>query len=122
MAQEIEKIQNLEGVRPVTAGKLIDAGYDSVEALAVAPVRELVDKANLEASTAVKILKAARQTIQLDARCILLTSAGVPSSLETVMEVLGHVNNSIVDLGRLTCVARCGLIPFRFFPLSCDHA
>jgi len=72
LAQEIEKIQNLEGVGPVTVGKLIDAGYDSVEALAVAPVRELVDKANLEASTAVKILKAARQTIQLDTRCILV--------------------------------------------------
>ena len=66
MAQEIEKIQDLEGVGPVTAGKLIDAGYDSVEALAVAPVRELMDKAGLESGTAIKILKAARQTIQLD--------------------------------------------------------
>jgi DNA repair protein RadA len=66
LAQEIEKIQDLEGVGPVTAGKLIDAGYDSVEALAVAPVRELMDKAGLESGTAIKIVKAARQTIQLD--------------------------------------------------------
>ena len=66
MAQEIEKIQDLEGVGPVTAGKLIDAGYDSVEALAVAPIRELMDKAGLESGTAIKILKAARQTIQID--------------------------------------------------------
>jgi DNA repair protein RadA len=66
LAQEIEKIQDIEGVGRVTAGKLIDAGYDSIEALAVAPVRELVDKADLETSAAIKILKAARQTIQLD--------------------------------------------------------
>ena len=66
MAQEIVKIQDLEGVGPVTAGKLTEAGFDSVEALAVAPVRELMDKADLDSSTAMKVAKAARQTIQTD--------------------------------------------------------
>jgi DNA repair protein RadA len=61
LAAEIVKIQDLEGVGPVTAGKLTDAGFDSVEALAVAPVRELMDKANLDSSTAQKVAKAARQ-------------------------------------------------------------
>jgi DNA repair protein RadA len=65
-SEKIENIQDLEGVGPVTAGKLTDAGFDSVEALAVAPIRELVDKANLESSAATKIIKAARQAIQLD--------------------------------------------------------
>ena len=66
MAQEIVKIQDLDGVGPVTAGKLTDAGFDSVEAIAVAPVRELMDKANLDSSTALKVVKSARQTIQSD--------------------------------------------------------
>jgi len=65
-SEKIENIQDLEGVGPVTAGKLTDAGFDSVEALAVAPIREVIDKANLESSAAIKIIKAARQAIQLD--------------------------------------------------------
>jgi DNA repair protein RadA len=66
MAQEVVKIQDLQGVGPVTAAKLTDAGFDSVEAIAVAPVRELMDKANLDASVARKVVAAARETIQSD--------------------------------------------------------
>jgi hypothetical protein len=47
----------------VTTGKLIDAGYDSIEALAAALVCELMDKAGLESGRAIKILKGARQII-----------------------------------------------------------
>jgi DNA repair protein RadA len=50
--QEIVDIQDLDGVGPVTAGKLREAGFDSILALAVAPIRELVDKASLDSSTA----------------------------------------------------------------------
>ncbi len=60
------EIQDLEGVGPVTAAKLHEAGYDSVESLAIAPIKELVEKAGLETSTAYKVSKAARQTIQTD--------------------------------------------------------
>ena len=56
--EKIESILDLEGVGPITAGKLTDAGFDSVEALAVAPVREVADKANLESSVALKVIKA----------------------------------------------------------------
>lgn len=66
MTEEIVDIQDLAGVGPVTATKLRDAGFDSIEALAVAPVKELVDKANLENSVAIKIAKAARQTIHTE--------------------------------------------------------
>lgn len=66
MGQEVSDIQDLDGVGPVTAGKLRDAGFDSIGALAIAPVRELVEKASLETSVAVKISRAARQTIQTD--------------------------------------------------------
>jgi DNA repair protein RadA len=42
--EKVESITDLEGVGPITAGKLTDAGFDSVEALAVAPIREVADK------------------------------------------------------------------------------
>src|SRR5712691_5118919 len=60
------EIRDLEGVGPVTATKLHEAGYDSIESLAIAPIKELVEKAGLENSTAQKISRAARQTIQTD--------------------------------------------------------
>src|SRR6266567_1648112 len=66
LAEEIVNIQDLNGVGPVTAGKLRDAGYDSIASLAIAPIKELVEKAGLENSTAQKISRAARQTIQTD--------------------------------------------------------
>src|SRR5213594_2849395 len=60
------EIRDLEGVGPVTATKLHEAGYDSIESLAIAPIKEIVEKAGLENSTAQKISRAARQTIQTD--------------------------------------------------------
>ncbi len=66
MAEEIVDIQDLNGVGPVTATKLRDAGYDSIASLAIAPIRELVEKAGLENSVALKISRAARATIQTD--------------------------------------------------------
>ncbi len=66
LSQDTLDIQDLDGVGPVTAGKLRAAGFDSVESLAIAPVRELVEKATLETSVALKVSRAARQTIQTD--------------------------------------------------------
>ncbi|HYY90800.1 MAG TPA: DNA repair and recombination protein RadA [Candidatus Dormibacteraeota bacterium] len=66
MAEEIVDIQDLAGVGPVTANKLRDAGYDSISSLAIAPVRELIEKAGLENSVALKISRAARETIQTE--------------------------------------------------------
>jgi DNA repair protein RadA len=66
MSEEIVDIKELSGVGPVTANKLREAGYDSVSSLAIAPIRELVEKAGLESSVAQKISRAARETIQTD--------------------------------------------------------
>ncbi len=66
MAEAIVDIQDLNGVGPVTANKLREAGYDSIASLAIAPIRELIDKAGLENSVATKISRAARETIQTD--------------------------------------------------------
>jgi DNA repair protein RadA len=64
--EAITDISDLSGVGPITAGKLKAAGFDSVESIAVAPVREIVDKASLESSVAQKIVRAARETIHTD--------------------------------------------------------
>ncbi len=45
MTAEVLDIQDLDGVGPVTANKLREAGYDDISALAIAPIRELVEKA-----------------------------------------------------------------------------
>src|SRR2546427_7583864 len=66
LAEEIVNIQDLNGVGPVTAGKLRNAGYDSIPSLTIAPIRELIEKAGLENSVALKISRAARETIQTD--------------------------------------------------------
>lgn len=66
MAEELVDIQDLNGVGPVTANKLREAGYDSISSLAIAPVRELIEKAGLENSVALKISRAARETIQTE--------------------------------------------------------
>jgi len=66
LAEEIVDIQDLNGVGPVTANKLREAGYDSISSLAIAPTRELIEKAGLENSVALKISRAARETIQTE--------------------------------------------------------
>ncbi|HEY4822161.1 MAG TPA: DNA repair and recombination protein RadA [Candidatus Bathyarchaeia archaeon] len=89
MGQEVSDIQDLEGVGPVTAGKLRDAGFDSIGALAIAPVRELVEKASLETSVAVKVSRAARQTIQTD----FITAKQLWERRQTLLKLTFGSNN-----------------------------
>lgn len=60
MAEKIT-IEDLPGVGPATAEKLKDAGFTSIEAIAVASPSELVTAAEIGESTAAKIINAARQ-------------------------------------------------------------
>ena len=53
-------IEELPGVGPATAEKLKDAGFNSIEAIAVASPAELAATAEIGESTAVKIIAAAR--------------------------------------------------------------
>ncbi len=53
-------IEELPGVGPATAEKLKDAGFNSIEAIAVASPSELAATAEIGESTAVKIIAAAR--------------------------------------------------------------
>ncbi len=65
MSEPID-IKDIEGVGPATASKLNEAGFYSIESLAVAPTRELMDKVGLTYETALKIAEAARRLVKID--------------------------------------------------------
>ncbi|KXS42275.1 MAG: DNA repair protein RadA [Methanohalophilus sp. T328-1] len=58
-------LEELDHVGPATAQKLNDAGYNSVEAVAVASPSELVATAEIGESTAAKIISAARSAADI---------------------------------------------------------
>ncbi len=59
-------ISELPGVGPTTAQKLIEAGYTTVEAIAVATPQELSQVTGIPIVTAQKIIEAARQALHID--------------------------------------------------------
>lgn len=63
--KEIKTIQDLPGVGPQAAEKLITAGYKTLESIAVASAAELVEAAGLGEVTAEKAIKAARDTLEM---------------------------------------------------------
>lgn len=58
-------ITDLPGIGPASAEKLLAAGYDSLEAIAVASPSELVGVAGLGEGTAIKAIKAARDSLEM---------------------------------------------------------
>lgn len=58
-------LTSLEGVGKATAQKLVNAGYTSLEILAVTPPKVLEDEVGLSSNLAVKIVNAARRRIGL---------------------------------------------------------
>ena len=62
----LENLESLSGVGPAIAKKLEQAGYTTVESLAVTPVRELVSKTNLGENTAKNVVEEARKTLGID--------------------------------------------------------
>ncbi|MDD3244984.1 MAG: DNA repair and recombination protein RadA [Candidatus ainarchaeum sp.] len=60
-----KSITDLPGIGPASAEKLIAAGYDSLEGIAVASPMELVAVAGLGEGTAIKAIKAARDSLEM---------------------------------------------------------
>jgi len=56
-----DELEALPGVGPATADKLIDAGYESYQSIAVASPGELSNTADIGSSTAADIINAARE-------------------------------------------------------------
>jgi len=65
MAKKIENISDLPGVGEGAAKKLNDAGYKTMESIAVASAAELKEIAGLGEGTADKAIKAARDSLEM---------------------------------------------------------
>jgi DNA repair protein RadA len=65
MAKKIERIEDLPGVGETAAKKLAEAGYKTLEQIAVASATELQEVAGLGEGTAEKAIKAARDTLDM---------------------------------------------------------
>jgi DNA repair protein RadA len=65
MAKKIETITDLPGVGDTAAKKLMDAGFKTLEAIAVASPMELKEIAGLGDGTADKAIKAARDALEM---------------------------------------------------------
>jgi DNA repair protein RadA len=61
----IKLLEDLPGVGPATAEKLREAGFNSIEAVAVASPGELVSAAEVGESTAAKIIAGAREAADI---------------------------------------------------------
>lgn len=60
------ELEDMKGVGRATADKLRQAGFTTIEAVAVTPVRELKDKAGIGHDTAVKVCRQARKLVSMD--------------------------------------------------------
>ena len=61
----IEEIEDLPGVGTTTAEKLREAGFTTLESISVASAGELMDAAGLGEATSLKIIKAARDALEV---------------------------------------------------------
>jgi len=62
----MEDLEALDGVGSATASKLRAAGYTTIEAIAVSPPMEIVEKTNIGLNTVLKIQEAARKMLSAD--------------------------------------------------------
>jgi len=63
--KKVKILTDLPGVGPVTAEKLREAGYSSLEAIAIASPQELAEATGISPSIAQKIIAAAREALDL---------------------------------------------------------
>ena len=63
--KKVQRIEDLPGIGPTTAEKLREAGYTTIESIAVASPAELAEVAGLGEGTAIKIINAAREALEM---------------------------------------------------------
>ncbi len=63
--KKIKSLTDLPGVGPTTASKLIEAGYSSLEAIAVATPQEISAAVGIPLTTAQKAIRAAREALEI---------------------------------------------------------
>jgi len=62
----MDDLETLEGVGSTTASKLRNAGFTTIEAVAVTPIKEISEKAGIGYNTALNIGAAARKLVSVD--------------------------------------------------------
>jgi DNA repair protein RadA len=65
LVETIRGLEDLPGIGPVTAQKLRLAGYNTLESLALAPSRELIDTVGLSEEKAISLSLKAREMLQI---------------------------------------------------------
>jgi len=66
MASEPLQLTDLEGVGSITANRLKEAGFTTIESIAVTPKKELIEKTGISEETATTLLQKVRKAIGLD--------------------------------------------------------
>lgn len=93
--KEIRTLTDLPGVGPATASKLIEAGYSTIEAIAVATPQELSAAAGIPLTTAQRIIKAARDALNIRFKTALelkkerLTAKRITTGSKSLDDLLG---------------------------------
>ncbi|MBS7609648.1 DNA repair and recombination protein RadA, partial [Candidatus Bathyarchaeota archaeon] len=59
----VEKLREADGIGPTTVGRLREAGFFTVESVAVTPLRELMERAGLGEEVAERVLDTARDMV-----------------------------------------------------------
>jgi DNA repair protein RadA len=65
LVETVRGLEDLPGIGPVTAQKLRLAGYNTLESLALAPSRELIDTVGLSEEKAISLSLKAREMLQI---------------------------------------------------------
>lgn len=94
-AQKIKTLTDLPGIGPATAQKLIEAGYSTLESIAVASPQELSAAIGIPLATAQKAIKAAREALNIRFKTALelklerLTVGKITTGSKALDELLG---------------------------------
>ena len=86
-------IKDLPGIGATIAKKLSDVGYSTVNSIAITPARMLVEEAGLGDKTAAKIIKAAREALNIGFK--------TADSVWERRKSLARINTSSTDLDNL---------------------
>jgi len=66
MEPELTHVTDLEGVGSLTANRLKEAGFTTIESIAITPKKELMEKTGISEETATTLLQKVRKSIGLD--------------------------------------------------------
>ncbi len=123
-SREIRDLTDLPGVGPTTAQKMIEAGYTSIESIAVATPHELSQVTGIPIPTAQKIIQVAREALDIRFKTALelkkerLTVKKITTSSRNLDELLGGgietrtITELFGEFGSGKCVSGDTLIPY----------